>query len=86
MQSTLMIKDLPLDKELDGKKMSAVRGGNGVYSNSVASNVGFLANFGNTNTASANPGYGGVAVASVAAPVTQTLTQVAISMPAISVL
>jgi hypothetical protein len=27
MQSTLMIKDLPLDKELDGKTMSAVRGG-----------------------------------------------------------
>jgi hypothetical protein len=27
MQSTLMIKDLPLDKELDGKRMSAVRGG-----------------------------------------------------------
>ncbi len=27
MQSTLMIKDLPLDQELDGKTMSAVRGG-----------------------------------------------------------
>ncbi|MCY0855014.1 hypothetical protein [Cupriavidus sp. D39] len=27
MQSTLMIKDLPLDKKLDGKTMSAVRGG-----------------------------------------------------------
>jgi hypothetical protein len=27
MQSTLMIKDLALDKELDGKTMSAVRGG-----------------------------------------------------------
>ncbi|MFS8977824.1 hypothetical protein PO002_25520 [Cupriavidus necator] len=30
MQSTLMIKDLPLDKELDGKTMSAVRGGHAV--------------------------------------------------------
>ncbi len=27
MQSTLMIKDLPFDQELDGKTMSAVRGG-----------------------------------------------------------
>ncbi|MCY1256407.1 hypothetical protein D9M68_99820 [compost metagenome] len=30
MQSTLMIKDLPLDQELDGKTMSAVRGGHAV--------------------------------------------------------
>ncbi|MFC3109291.1 hypothetical protein ACFQAT_12440 [Undibacterium arcticum] len=27
MKSTLMIKDLSLDKELDGREMSAVRGG-----------------------------------------------------------
>jgi hypothetical protein len=27
MQSTLMIKDLPLDRKLDGRTMSAVRGG-----------------------------------------------------------
>jgi hypothetical protein len=27
MKSTLMIKDLALDKQLDGKEMSAVRGG-----------------------------------------------------------
>ena len=27
MKSTLMIKDLPLDQQLDGREMSAVRGG-----------------------------------------------------------
>lgn len=33
MKSTLTIKDLALDKQLDGKTMSAVRGGNGDQAN-----------------------------------------------------
>ncbi|WP_454740509.1 hypothetical protein [Cupriavidus necator] len=39
MQSTLMIKDLPLDKKLDGKKMSAVRGGSASNVNAFNTNV-----------------------------------------------
>ncbi|MGZ3253430.1 MAG: hypothetical protein ACXU7D_03910 [Burkholderiaceae bacterium] len=40
MQSTLMIKDLALDKALDGKTMSAVRGGEGNQANGTSqSNV-----------------------------------------------
>lgn len=75
MQSTLMIKDLPLDKELDGKKMSAVRGGS-------ASNVGYILNAGNFNNA--NVSGGGIGnMAFVVAPVTQTQTQVAIDVPTI---
>ena len=56
MKSTLMIKDLPLDKELDGKTMSAVRGGSNF-------------NVGNVNTAFAGGGIGNTAV--IVAPVTQ---------------
>jgi hypothetical protein len=40
MKSTLMIKDLALDKVLDRKAMSAVRGGNGNQANATGqSNV-----------------------------------------------
>ena len=35
MKSTLMIKDLALDKELDGKTMSSVRGGNSDQANAT---------------------------------------------------
>jgi hypothetical protein len=35
MKSTLMIKDLALDKQLDGKAMSAVRGGNSDQANAT---------------------------------------------------
>ena len=35
MKSTLIIKDLALDKELAGKEMSTVRGGIGEQANSV---------------------------------------------------
>ena len=43
MTSTLTIKDLALDKQLDGKTMSAVRGGNGDQANAtMQSNVGKL--------------------------------------------
>jgi hypothetical protein len=43
MQSTLIIKDLALDKALDGKTMSAVRGGNGNQANATGqSNVAAL--------------------------------------------
>lgn len=43
MKSTLIIKDLALDKALDGKSMSAVRGGNGNQANATGqSNVGAL--------------------------------------------
>jgi hypothetical protein len=35
MKSTLTIKDLALDKELDGKAMSAVRGGQGDQANGI---------------------------------------------------
>lgn len=36
MKSTLTIKDLALDKQLDGKTMSAVRGGNGNQANGTS--------------------------------------------------
>jgi hypothetical protein len=40
MKSTLTIKDLALDKQLDGKAMSAVRGGQGDQANGTSqSNV-----------------------------------------------
>jgi hypothetical protein len=43
MKSTLTIKDIALDKALDGKSMSAVRGGNGNQANATGqSNVGAL--------------------------------------------
>ncbi len=43
MKSTLMIKDLTLDKQLDGKTMSTVRGGNGNQANGTSqSNVAEL--------------------------------------------
>jgi hypothetical protein len=43
MKSTLMIKDLALDKALDGKSMSAVHGGNGNQANATGqSNVAAL--------------------------------------------
>lgn len=73
MQSTLMIKDLPLDKELDGKKMSAVRGG-AIFGSNV--------NAFNTNVADASGskgGSGGLGI--VVAPVIQNLTQVEVSTP-----
>jgi hypothetical protein len=35
MKSTLTIKDLALDKELDGKAMSSVRGGNSDQANAT---------------------------------------------------
>ncbi|MGZ3240872.1 MAG: hypothetical protein ACXWJK_11070 [Burkholderiaceae bacterium] len=35
MKSTLTIKDLALDKQLDGKTMSAVRGGNSDQANAT---------------------------------------------------
>lgn len=67
MQSTLMIKDLPLDKELDGKKMSAVRGGSNF-------------NIGNLNAAVI--GGGGFAnTAVVVAPVTQVDARSYVSTP-----
>ena len=55
MQSTLMIKDLALDKQLDRKSMSAVRGGSNF-------------NLGNINAAF---GGGFASPAIVVAPVTQ---------------
>ena len=55
MQSTLMIKDLALDKQLDRKSMSAVRGGSNY-------------NVGNINAAF---GGGFASAAIVVAPVTQ---------------
>ncbi len=43
MTSTLTIKDLALDKQLDGKTMSAVRGGNSDQANGTGqSNLGAL--------------------------------------------
>lgn len=36
MASALTIKDLALDKQLDGKSMAAVRGGNGNQANGLA--------------------------------------------------
>ena len=71
MKSALMIKDLALDKELDGKAMSAVRGG---------SNFGLNANLGNVNAAF---GGGFASPAVVVAPVTQTMTQVDLHIPTI---
>ncbi len=55
MKSTLMIKDLALDKQLDSKSMSAVRGGSNF-------------NIGNLNAAL---GGGFASPAIVVAPVTQ---------------
>ena len=55
MKSTLMIKDLALDKQLDSKSMSAVRGGSNF-------------NMGNINAAF---GGGFASPAIVVAPVTQ---------------
>ncbi len=55
MKSTLMIKDLALDKQLDSKSMSAVRGGSNF-------------NIGNVNAAL---GGGFASPAIVVAPVTQ---------------
>jgi hypothetical protein len=57
MKSTLMIKDLALDKQLDRKSMSAVRGGAGTNQDQTASNqqANFAAalggNFGSPATA-----------------------------------
>ena len=65
MQSTLMIKDLALDKDLDGKKMSAVRGGSNF-------------NIGNFNAAL---GGGFASPAVVVAPVTQVDARSYISTP-----
>ena len=59
MKSTLMIKDLSLDKQLDSKAMSAVRGGSNIINNSGNDNYAF-------------GGYGIGNVAFVNAPVTQT--------------
>ena len=61
---SLMIKDLALDKQLDGKAMSAVRGG-GIFGANV--------NAFNSNTATSGFGIGNAAV--VAAPVSQNLSQ-----------
>ena len=61
---SLMIKDLALDKQLDGKAMSAVRGG-GIFGANV--------NAGNSNTATSGFGIGNVSL--VVAPVSQNLTQ-----------
>jgi hypothetical protein len=36
MKSTLLIKDLSLDKQLDGKAMSTVHGGNGNQANGTS--------------------------------------------------
>jgi hypothetical protein len=72
MKSTLMIKDLALDKQLDGKEMSAVRGGNNTNSGNYnfASAGGFsLGGIGNVNTA--------VVVAPVTQVDTPTITNIA---------
>lgn len=65
MKSTLMIKDLSLDKQLDSKAMSVVRGGSNFNNNS-----------GNDNSAIGSYGYGIGNVGFVNAPVTQTIVDI----------
>lgn len=73
MESTLMIKDLALDKELDGKSMSAVRGGSSDQANGTAqSNV--MALFAPVNVGNGSLIGGGPVNLQVSSDPTQTAT------------